>query len=165
MSRPATTHDAIQAAPLLCAAWGGLTRALTGADDDAEAQQIVADFFAQTGNRVSHENALVAEADGRVVGVAVCYGGEEAARLDRPLTARLIARTGDPTARVHVEAAPDEFYLDTLSVHPDYRGAAWARNCCGRSSGGRSSGATGSSACWSKRTTRARAACMRKPVT
>lgn len=121
MIRPARTEDAPQAAPLLCAAWGNLGLALTGGDDTAEAQRIVADFFVQEGNRVSYANALVAEHEGRVIGVAVCYHGNQAEALDHPLTAQLRARTGNPTATIQTEAAPDEFYLDTLSVHSDYQ--------------------------------------------
>jgi ribosomal protein S18 acetylase RimI-like enzyme len=119
MIRPAAITDAPQAAPLLCAAWGHLAIALTGAESLAEAELIVAEFFVQSENRFSHENALVAERDGSVVGIALCYHGSQAVALDRPLTLQLMTRTKNSTAAVTVEAEPDEFYLDTLSVQTE----------------------------------------------
>jgi ribosomal protein S18 acetylase RimI-like enzyme len=121
MIRPATIADAAQAAPLLCAAWGHLAYDLTGAKSLAEAEHTVAEFFVQSGNRFSHKNALVAERDGRVVGITLCYHGSQSIALDRPLTQQLMTRTKNPAAVVTVETAPDEFYLDTLSVHTEYQ--------------------------------------------
>ena len=122
MIRKATPKDAVQAALLIADAWGDLALAVTGADDRTEAQHILAGLFAASGSRISQENAVVDERDGKIVGVLIAYHGREEALLVQPMTEALRARTNNPAAVVEMEAAPDEYYLDTVSVRADWRG-------------------------------------------
>jgi len=120
--RRAKPADAAHAVPLLVTAMGSITNMLAGTADAAEAQTILQDFFRKDDNRVSHQNTLVAERDGRIVGALVSYHGSCCEEMDRPFLDRQRALYGSERTEIPREAQPDEYYLDSLAVAPEYRG-------------------------------------------
>jgi ribosomal protein S18 acetylase RimI-like enzyme len=120
--RPATKEDVAQAVPLLLLAMGSIGNMLAGTADDEVALTILLEFFQQEANRLSYQNTLVAERDGRVVGALVSYHGSRCEELDRPFLAQQRARYGQVYMEIPREARSDEYYLDSLAVAEEYRG-------------------------------------------
>jgi ribosomal protein S18 acetylase RimI-like enzyme len=119
--RIATKEDAAGVLPLLMDAIGDIAYSLTGEDSPEDAMKVLEEFYSSEDNRLSYENVTVLEKDGRVAAFMLAYHGSRAEALDRPLKARLEAR-GQSAAAIVCEAGPNEFYLDSLAVHPDFRG-------------------------------------------
>ena len=121
MIRQATTKDAEQIAPLIEQAIHEIAETLTGTQEKELILERLAWFVTQTGNRLSHENILVKELDGRVVGIVITYAGFDAARLDEPIKRQLREWTGRDV-QIDQETEGDVYYLDTLSVDAAYGG-------------------------------------------
>jgi GNAT superfamily N-acetyltransferase len=102
--------DAPNAVPLILQAIGSIAFVLTGTTDPEEASSILSDFFGQEQHRVSYENALVLEEDGKLVEAACDHarrlGHRRIALLveaDSPGPRRLYERLGfrvDYTKRI-----------------------------------------------------------------
>ncbi len=120
--RPAHKNDAGAAAPLMYQALDDIAYMLTAANSEADVLAHLASFFQAEDNRLSYQNTLIAEVDGQVAGLVIIYHGRDAADLDRPLVERLRSLRNDPQASLDKEAAEDEFYIDTLSVFPQFGG-------------------------------------------
>lgn len=118
--RPAVKEDAVAAARLLYDALHDVAHQLTGAESEQEAVAVLEWFFRQEEGRLSYRQALVGEVEGTVAGIIVLYGGDEAEALDRPMIERLRALKNDPSITLDKETDEDEFYIDTLSVSPQY---------------------------------------------
>lgn len=116
MIRRAAKHDVDQVLPLIYTAAGSVLHILTGTNGEAETLGILKGFFVLEGNRLSYENILVAERNGQVVGVLVCYPGSQCEALDRPFLEWQRARYGQVRTKIVKEARDDEYYLDTLAV-------------------------------------------------
>ena len=71
MIRQAVASDALEAVSLIMQAIGDIAFVLTGTTDSQEAASILNDFFEQEDNRISYQNALVMEEEGKLVGVAI----------------------------------------------------------------------------------------------
>ena len=87
----------------------------------------VAALFASLAERddtqYSYRNALVAVNDNdEPVGVCVAYDGGRLHTLREPFFEAVTERLGLHLEGVEDECEPDEFYIDTLAVLPDYRG-------------------------------------------
>lgn len=121
MIRKAEPQDAAFAAPLIYEAIGDIAHTLTGATEQEEALLLLEQFFAQKGNRLSYENAVIAMHEGVPVGVALFYHGSQTEQLDRPFVEYVQKRTGVAPTLVK-EARDDEFYLDSVAVRADQRG-------------------------------------------
>lgn len=122
MIRPATVEDAAQVMPLLHNAIGTIANTLAGTPDDAEAMRILAEFYKQPGNRISYENVIVEEREGKVAGILVAYDGTRADELDKPLIDRIVRESGRAGYTITKEAQPNEYYLDSLSVDESFQG-------------------------------------------
>ncbi|MNH95102.1 putative acetyltransferase [compost metagenome] len=118
-SRP---EDAEDVAPLLYAAIGEIAFLLTGAQDPEHAIASMNELYQLPNHRLSYENTLVAEVDGRPIGFVLFYHGSRMDELDRPLLERLEAATGHKPHPFPKEARENEFYLDSLAVDPSFRG-------------------------------------------
>jgi ribosomal protein S18 acetylase RimI-like enzyme len=119
--RPAVRDDAPQAVPLILQAIGSIAFVLTGTTDTEGASCILYDFFGQEQNRVSYENVLVLEEDRELIGLVIFYDGADARALDAPLERAAARKSGRIDYRIPTEPETSEFYLDTLSVSPDYQ--------------------------------------------
>lgn len=121
MIRRATPTDADFAAPLIYEAIGDVAHSLTGSTEPNEVIRVMSQFFAQRGNRLSYENAVIAMDKDMPVGLALFYHGSQTETLDRPFVEHVERVTGQ-TPQIVKEARDDEFYLDTVVVRWDYRG-------------------------------------------
>lgn len=121
MYRQAQKGDASSVIRLLFSAIGNIANTLAGTDNDEEAFRILEQYYQQEGNRISYENVMVKEVDGRVIAFMLTYHGSAAAKLDQPFIDRLIANgVRDPV--IERETKEDEFYLDSIAVDSDYQG-------------------------------------------
>lgn len=103
-------------------------------DTSERAMRAFSSIFTLPGHRWNYQNAWMAVREGEVMGLIVAYGGREMLKpslsLDfarawlRELSLlklpRLI-RLGGLLARNSVPIGPDDFYIDTLAVLPQYR--------------------------------------------
>ncbi|PYI55229.1 GNAT family N-acetyltransferase [Paenibacillus flagellatus] len=131
MIRNARPEDAEQVMPLIWSAIGTIAHSLAGTDDDAEANRILTSFYRVRGNRISYENVIVEERDGRVAGMALAYDGGSADRLDRPFVERIERETGRTGYTIAKEPQPNEYYLDSLAVAEPFQGQGIAKSLMG----------------------------------
>ena len=119
--RNAVPGDAVEAAPLIVDAIGNIAEQMTGEESPDAIERELIGLFHRTDNRHSYRTTLVAEYEGSLAGVMVLYSGEQAIELDLNLASWLQAKNGD-----HIDIPPeahrDEYYIDTVSVDPDFRG-------------------------------------------
>ena len=83
---------------------GDIAFVLTGTTDSQEAASILNDFFEQEDNRISYQNALVMEEEGKLVGVAIYYDGAKARELDVPLERAAAEKSGDSNYSIPTES-------------------------------------------------------------
>lgn len=120
--RSARPQDAGAAARLLYDALHDVAHRLTGEDSEEKALEVLEQYFRADEGRLSYRQSAVKEIDGEVAGIIVAYGGDQAAELDRPILDRLRKLKSDPTVTLDQEADEDEYYIDTLSVSPQFGG-------------------------------------------
>lgn len=121
MIRKATPTDADFAAPLIYEAIGDVAHTLTGTTEANEAIRVMSQFFSQSGNRLSYENAVIAMDEETPMGLALFYHGSQTEKLDRPFV-EYVERVTGKAPHLAKEARDDEFYLDTVVVRGEYRG-------------------------------------------
>ncbi len=119
--RKATPQDASAVIPLISSAIGEIGYVLTGATDEAEMLDVLESFFRQKGNRLSHDQVSVLERDGTIAGFVLAYHGMDIEQLDAPIKQRL-QQLGLPDDGIIPEARADEYYLDSVAVHPSFQG-------------------------------------------
>lgn len=118
--RQATPADAQAAAPLIAHAIGDIAQHMTGeTEQDAVLQGLAALVEGDT-TRHSYRYSHIAEKDGEVAGILVLYFGADALELDQNLQAALLEKGYH--LPIEPEAHPDEWYIDTVSVNPDFQG-------------------------------------------
>lgn len=120
--RSARPQDAGAAARLLYDALHDVAHRLTGEDSEEKAIEVLEQYFRADEGRLSYRQSAVEEIAGEVAGIIVAYGGDQAAELDRPILDRLRKLKNDPTVTLDQEADGDEYYIDTLSVSPQFGG-------------------------------------------
>lgn len=125
--RAAAVDDADLAARLIYEAIHDIAYQLTGETTAEDAIKALAELFRQEGNRFSSKQILVAEVEGNVAGIILCYHGSEADQLDAPIAERLRQKTGNPNPSIDKEADEDEYYIDSIAVFPAYRGRGIAK--------------------------------------
>ena len=110
-----------------------ITRSLAGADHTpADVTALFASLAQRDDTQYSYLNTLAAvDDDGRVMGLLVGYDGAGLIRMRRVFFSEALRQLGldfGPDAdSMAPETTPDEFYLDTLAVFPEYRGRGVAR--------------------------------------
>ncbi|WP_322904662.1 GNAT family N-acetyltransferase [Paenibacillus campi] len=119
--RKATPEDAAAVIPLISSAIGEIGYVLTGTQQQSAMLEALESFFRQKGNRLSHDHVYVLERNGEIAGFALAYHGQEIEALDAPLKQHLRQRglSGD---NIIPEAKADEYYLDSVAVHPAFQG-------------------------------------------
>ncbi|WP_158629956.1 GNAT family N-acetyltransferase [Cohnella sp. AR92] len=123
--RQAALGDEQPVIELIVRAIHDIAEQLTGEDTEEKAAGKLKRFYRMEGNRFSYRNVLVKEADGEVAGMILCYRGQDAAALDKPLLEELKLRTGNPDIALDVEADTDEFYIDSVAVFEEYAGRGY----------------------------------------
>lgn len=121
--RPSKPQDAHAVAPLIIEAIGDIAKRLTWEKTPEQVIKMLKNLFVRTDNRHSYLYTYVAvrQKTEDVVGVLVLYSGKEGAILDEQLSQWLQTK-GAPTSRIDKEAHTDEYYIDTIAVHPLARG-------------------------------------------
>jgi len=119
--REAKPMDAAVAVPLIIDAIGNIAEQMTGEYDSESVERELITLFNREDNRHSYLTTVVAEREGLVAGVMVLYSGKKAIELDMNLVNWLNNKTGEDIV-IPPEARYDEYYVDTVSVHPDFRG-------------------------------------------
>lgn len=119
--RQAQLKDGSAVAPLILDAIGEIANRLTGENEEHTIISSLIELFERTDNRHSYKNTYIAEIDGKVAGMMVLYGGNQAIELDFNLEQWLMKKNA-PIQTIEIEARPDEFYIDTICVHPNFRG-------------------------------------------
>ncbi|MNW54566.1 putative acetyltransferase [compost metagenome] len=121
MYRQGQKSDAPAVIALLFSAIGNIANTLAGTDNDEEAFRVLEAFYQEQGNRISYENVVVKEENGRVIAFMLSYHGSDAAKLDQPFVDRITAMGGVAPV-IERETKEDEYYLDSIAVDPDYQG-------------------------------------------
>lgn len=120
--RSARQQDAPAAVRLLYDALHDVAHQLTGEESEEKAIEVLEQYFHADEGRLSHRQAAVKEVDGEVAGIIVAYGGDKVAELDRPILERLRKLKNDKAIALDKESDEDEYYIDTLSVSPQFGG-------------------------------------------
>lgn len=137
--QPATPeHAPLIARAIIMAIGADLTAGLAGSNHTpAEVEALFGALAARTDTQYSYLNTLVAmDDDGAVAGLLIYYDGAELHRLRTPFfeeAAKAIdlRLEGEPDD----ETGPEEIYLDTLAVFPEYRGRGIARRLINAAAG------------------------------
>lgn len=121
--RQATINDGPTIVPLIMEAIGEIANRLTGEEKSSAVETALLQLFEREDNRHSYLNSYVSvdEENDEVLGVLVIYSGQDAIQMDKNLSNWLEQKSA-PTSRIDAEAYVDEFYIDTICVHPNARG-------------------------------------------
>ncbi|MGG3451966.1 GNAT family N-acetyltransferase [Domibacillus aminovorans] len=120
--RKAVPGDASFSVPLILEAIGDIAYRLTGETNKQAAETALMKLFIRSDNRHSYRYTYIAEQSGTPAGILVLYFGTDAIELDLNLSSWLNEKKG---IRITLdrEAHLDEWYIDTVCVHPDFRGS------------------------------------------
>lgn len=121
MIRQAKKEDKKEAAILMYEAILDIAHTLTGETEQTAVLTELEHLFIREGNRISYENCLVEELDGKVVGISISYPGKDAYFLDQAIKEYIKNKKGI-VPMIDKEADETDFYIDTLSVNRAYRG-------------------------------------------
>ncbi|WP_088072415.1 GNAT family N-acetyltransferase [Gottfriedia luciferensis] len=122
MIRFAKKEDTKQIVPLIVQAIEDIVFMLTGTSSYDQATPILEYYVQSEQNRLSYRNCLVKEHEGQVVGVIVAYPSSDLSELDREMLKIISKNLNIENVKVDREADDQDFYIDTLSVHPDFQG-------------------------------------------
>ena len=119
ITRPATRNDADIIARVVAMAIGDeyALRRYCGEDY----MDVLAEIALSEDTQYSWQYAIVAEVEGRVAGAVIGYDGAHLHILREGTFATIRRSTGHTPAIVD-ETEPDEYYLDSIGVLPEYRG-------------------------------------------
>ncbi|WP_374166102.1 GNAT family N-acetyltransferase [Arcticibacter sp. MXS-1] len=118
--RQAGPKDSFFVSKLILEPMKPLALFITGSDDPEVARKLLEDLFRRPDTQYSYRNTLVCQAEGRVVGSVTAYDGGRLPELRRPVDDYLAARKHPMIMSNETEAG--EFYIDTISVDPLFRG-------------------------------------------
>ncbi|KHD86815.1 GNAT family N-acetyltransferase [Bacillus ginsengihumi] len=121
MIRQAYEKDAQEVAYLIHLAIKDIAEALTGETDLVSIRKELAYLFLQKNNRLSYQNSIVAEVNGEIAGTLIAYSGDDASLLDQAIMERLKRKKQNHVV-LDKEADRGDYYIDTVAVHPQYRG-------------------------------------------
>jgi ribosomal protein S18 acetylase RimI-like enzyme len=128
MIRPATPTDAPAISQLILLAMGNaLANKFANSDEPAVAETLFTRFAGLTDNQYSYENVLLWEENGAICGMIAAYDGAKLDELRKPFllyTSTQLGFTGTPED----ETQSGEFYIDCLSVFPQYQGKGIAKS-------------------------------------
>lgn len=135
--RRGTPQDSAVAGRLMYEASTKYMSAIFGKDEENARKQATRAFssiFTLPGHRWNYQNAWMAERQEEVVGVLVAYGGNEHPKLSFSLRFTLawlkeinlaqlprLVRLGHMLSETSIPIDPNDFYIDTLAVLPQWR--------------------------------------------
>ncbi len=119
--RKATLNDSEQLATFLLLAMEDIVYKFIGEKDPAEASNFLQYFTAKEHNQYSYQNCFVTEIGNKIVAAANVYNGADLHHLRAPIV-EYIRSNYDQHFIPEDETTAGEFYLDCISVDPDYYG-------------------------------------------
>jgi ribosomal protein S18 acetylase RimI-like enzyme len=119
--RKAVQTDAEKAVPLVIDAIGDIAMRMTGENEPLAIEKSLCELFKRNDNPHSYLYTYVAEIDGDAAGTMVLYPGVIAPQLDKNLS-KWLSEKGAEVSEIDPEALPDELYINTICVDPDFRG-------------------------------------------
>ncbi|WP_088043746.1 GNAT family N-acetyltransferase [Bacillus sp. EAC] len=122
MIRLAKKEDAKQIVPLIVQAIEEIAFMLTGTSSYDEALPILEYYIRSEKNRLSYQNCLVKVHEDQIIGVIIAYNCTELSVLDREMLEIISRNLNSENATVDKEADEEDFYIDTVSVHPNFQG-------------------------------------------
>jgi GNAT superfamily N-acetyltransferase len=129
--RRAKIDDAHEASELICMAWEESACVLAGSTKKSEVREIIKNFYKQPRNVLSYQYIDVAEGKNGILGLVLSFPWSFASRLNKPIVEELpeIYKSSKENFESRVipmiktkEAKSDEYYVDSISVYPKYRG-------------------------------------------
>ncbi len=120
--REAAPADNHQVAPLIVNAMGDLACTFANTKIPSQAIPLFEHFFQLPQNQYSFENTLIYEIDREIVGSIIGYDGQDLLSLRKPFLKYIEAEHGAILKNLEAETEAGEFYLDTLSVSPNFQG-------------------------------------------
>lgn len=129
--RRAKIEDAEEAVDLICMAWQECAGVLAGTSNKAEIKSIVGNFYRQPRNVLSYQYIDVAEGENGIAGLVLSFPWDFSKRLNKPIIEKLpdIYQSNESDFNNKVipmiktnEAKPNEYYVDSIAVYPQYRG-------------------------------------------
>ena len=92
-----------------------------GQRNEEAAKAFMLHFTTKERNQYSYQNGWLAEVDGEVVGAVNVYNGGELHQLRAPVINHIHMHY-HASFTPEDETGPGEYYIDTIGVHPEYRG-------------------------------------------
>ena len=119
--RKATRKDAESVAAHLFLAMEEIIYLFMGEREEQKAKALMLHLAESEGNQYSYHNCWLAEVDNEIVAAVNVYDGAQLPELREPVLQYL--RTNfNRHITPEDETEPGEYYIDSLSVHPAYRG-------------------------------------------
>lgn len=119
--RQAHPQDSQAVVPLIIDAIGDIANRLTGEQEIEAIERELTVLFKREDNRHSYLNTFVAVEDKKILGILVCYNGEEVIEMDANIVKWLAVKNA-PNITIGKEAHEDEYYIDTICVASEARG-------------------------------------------
>lgn len=120
--RQAEAKDASKVAPLIVQAMEDLAFDYVNGTEEADALPLFEFLFTETENQYSHDNTLVFEEEGEILGSITGYDGDKLKEYRDKLLAIIQKDYKVSNLYLEDETQGGEFYLDTLSVSPKAQG-------------------------------------------
>lgn len=120
--RPALPEDYKQVAPLIIQAMEDLACTFANTENPQMAIPLFEHFFQQKANQYSFTHTLVYEETGKVLGSITFYDGALLPQYRKPFLEYIAENYKVTDLVIEDETAPNEIYIDTLSVSPNHQG-------------------------------------------
>ncbi|KNF09578.1 acetyltransferase [Gottschalkia purinilytica] len=124
--RRAKQEDHIYSSELILNAIEGLGKTFTGYNEKRDIVDTLSKFFQMDECRFSYKNTIVYEEDKKVVGVILGYCSNDTDKLDEAIIKHL-REMGIKRGAFDKESFENEYYIDTVSVDPQYQGRGIAK--------------------------------------
>lgn len=120
--RQAKAEDAQLVAPLIVQAMGELACDFTGKESVEQAIPLFESLFKETENQYSHDNTMVFEENGNILGSITTYDGGKLEEYRNKLLSYIEQEYNVVNLELEDETQAGELYIDTLSVSPKAQG-------------------------------------------
>lgn len=120
--RAARKSDYKKVAPLIIQAMEDLACTFANTEDPAAAIPLFEYFFQQKANQYSFEHTLVYEEKDEVMGSITFYDGKLLRQYRKPFLEYIAEKYKVTGLVIEDETAPNEIYIDTVSVSPKHQG-------------------------------------------
>lgn len=120
--RAARPEDFKKVAPLIVQAMEDLACTFADTEKIEDSYPLFEYFFQKPENQYSYDHTLVYEEDGEVMGSITFYDGKLLTTYRQPFLEYITEKYNVRNLIIEDETAPEEVYIDTLSVSPAFQG-------------------------------------------